>query len=157
MAEFMLLGVPLLFMALAIFEVSMLMWRYITMAQTAQQTAMYISVHGNTCTLNGNTCTIKVSDVATYIQNVGVGLPASSLNITLACTGCTSVTCSPLTTCTSNTTTFPPLANNAVGNNVTVTATYALTNPVYMFWTAKNQGSIGDLTLGATSTQRIVY
>ena len=157
LAEFMLMGIPLMFMVLGVFEVSILMWRYITMAQTAQQAALYVSVHGNTCTQNGNTCTITVANIASYIEKVAVGLPPSNLNITLACTGCTSVSCAPLNSCNGNSDTFPPLSYNAIGNNVTVTAAYAMTNPLYMFWNGKNKVAIQDLTLGATSTQRIVY
>jgi Flp pilus assembly protein TadG len=162
MMEFMLLGIPIVFLTLSVFEVSLMMWQYVTMDQTVQSGTQYISVHGTNCTLNGNNCTITVGNIASYIEGVDVGLDDSKLNITLysgppGATPTTTVTCNPVTTCTGNSTTFPPLTDNAVGNDVRVQATYAMNNPIVMFWPSQTSVSTGVTTLGATSTQRIVF
>ena len=165
MLEFMLMGVPIVFLTFSVFEVSMMMWQYISMDQTVQATAQYISLHGYNCTLNTNNCTITVANIASYIENASMGLDPAKLNITLytascvgnTCTNTSTVSCSPVNTCNSNSTTFPPLANNSVGNDVQVQATYKMYNPIVMFWPSRATVSTGAVTLGATSTQRIQF
>jgi Flp pilus assembly protein TadG len=163
--EFMLMGVPILFLTISVFEVSMMMWQYVSMDQTVQSTAQYISVHGYNCNLNTNNCTITVGNIASYIEATSPGLDPSRLNITLytascvsnTCTNTSTVSCSPLNTCNSNSSTFPPLADNAVGNDIQVQASYRTYNPIVMFFPSKSTISTGDVTLGATSTQRIQF
>jgi len=158
MLEFVLMGVPIIFLTLSVFEASLMMWQYHTMAEAVQIVGQYITAHGIDCTQNGNTCSITVGNIASYVEQTGVGLDPSKLNITLASQNST-VPCNPVNTCTGNNTVFPPSANadNAVGADVTVKATYSMNNPITMFWPGRTTTATGVLTLGATSTQRILF
>jgi Flp pilus assembly protein TadG len=151
-----LLGVAIIFLMLSAFEGSIIMWQYHTMAEAVQVSARYAAAHGLGCTQNGNTCSITVGQIASYIQSTGVGLDPAKLNVTLVSTNST-VTCSPLNTCTSNGTVFPPSGDNSPGADVKVTATYLMSNPLVMFSPGAGASKIGKVTLGATSTQRILF
>lgn len=156
MLEFALLGVVVIFLTMSVFEGSLMMWQYHTLAEAVQVGARYISAHGVDCTENGNSCTITVGNVASYIAQQAVGLNPAVLNVTLT-SASGSVPCDPLNSCNTSTTVFPPSSDNAVGSNVKVTATYTMNNPIVMFWPGVSTKSIGSLTLGATSTQRIMF
>ena len=157
MLEFVLLVVTVIFLMLSVFEGSLLMWQYHTMAEAVQEGARYISAHGVNCTLNGNTCSVSVGTIATYIGNQAVGLDTTRLNITLNSSGST-VSCAPLSSCNANAAIFPPSAYNAVGSSVQVVAAYPMNNPIVLFWPGAASITMGSpLTLGATSTQRIMF
>lgn len=154
--EFTLLGVPIMFLSLGAVEVSLVMWDYHTTAEAVQVSARYISMHGSTCTQNGNSCTITVGNIVSYMESNEVGLDPSKLDVTLTSTS-SSVPCNPLNSCASSTSTFPPTSDSAPGNDVQVTATYAMNNPLVLFWPGAANKAMKALTLGATSTQRIVF
>ena len=155
--EFILMGVPVLFLTISVFEASLMMWQYHTMAEAVQIVAQYVTAHGYNCS-NGNSCAITIGNIASYIEQTGVGLDPSKLNVTIASAN-SSTACRPVNTCTSSSTQFPPATNGDynVGNDITVSATYTMNNPITMFWPSKVSTSTGVLTLGATSTQRIVF
>ena len=154
--EFTLLGVPVIFLITSVVSCSIDMWQFYTMEFAVESTARYIAVHGATCSANGNTCTIKVQDVATFFEGQSPALNTSKVNVTLT-DGSGSTNCNPVTSCAATAAQFPAAANNAVSSDITVKATYPLTNPIAMFWpgTAGMRGA--NFTVGATSKQRILY
>lgn len=154
--EFVLTGIPTIFLTLSVFEVSMTMWQYHTMAETVQVAARYAVLHGESCTENGNSCSITVGNIATSMESTGVGLDPSKLNVSLIGASNT-VTCNPLNTCTSSSTVFPEGSDGAVGNNVQITASYPIKNPFAMFWPGAASVASSDFTLAANSTQRIMF
>jgi len=157
MLEFMLLGVPVIFMTLAAFDASLAMWRYHTMAEVVQVGARYISSHGLGCTQSGNSCTVTVGNIISVITQNGLGLDTGKLNVTLISANA-NIPCNPVSSCTSNTTVFPQTGDNSPGSDIQVSATYPIDNPIVMFWPGTtSMPTTGVLTLGATSTQRIVF
>ena len=154
--EFVLTGIPALFLTLSVFEVSMTMWEYHTMAESVQIAARYCVTHGESCSQNGNSCSITVANIVTTIEGAGVALDPSKLNVSLIGANNT-VTCDPLNSCASNSTVFPEGTDGAVGNNIQVTATYPVKNPFVMFWPGAANVAASDITLGANSTQRIMF
>jgi len=154
--EFVLTGIPAIFITLSVFEVSMTMWQYHTMAETVQVVGRYIVTHGQSCSQNGNTCSITVDNIVTSIESTGVGLNPSKLNVSLVGANNT-VTCNPLNTCAANSTVFPEGTDGAAGNNITVTASYPMKNPFSMYWPGAASVAASDFTLAANSIQRIMF
>ena len=153
--EFTLLGVPLLFITISIVAVSIDMWEFHNLAYSVEQTARYVTVHGATCTQNTNSCTITVGNVATYFKTQALALDPTQV-IVMITDGSGTTTCNPVNSCTGSATQFPNPANNSVGSDVTIKATYILKNPVVLFW-PPNIDTPADFTVGATSRQRIIF
>jgi Flp pilus assembly protein TadG len=156
MVEFVLLALPIIFLTISILEVSLLGWKYHSMAYAIELAGRYACTHGRTCTKNGNACTITVANVANLIAKQAPALDSSQLNVTLT-THASSVTCNPLNSCFSNSSQFPNSTDNGVGLDVTITATYLMSNPLPMFWPGAVGTSGRAFTLGATSRQNIVF
>jgi Flp pilus assembly protein TadG len=152
--EFTLTSVPILFLAISVFEMSLMSWKFHSMAYAVEVAARYASVHGRNCTKNANTCTITVGNLASMIQAQAPQLDSSLLNVTLT-THAAQVNCNPLSTCFTNTAQFPNSTDNGVGLDITIAATYPFSTPLPMFW--EGSGSAGNVTLGATSRQNIVF
>lgn len=160
MLEFALVGIPVIFLIIAVFEVSMIMWQYHTLAEAVAQATRYAAAHGQSCYTSPNSCGITVYNVATAIENQAVGLLPARITITLSTS---SDSYGPFTveSCISpspDTTDFPPNDSSAAaGNPITISATYAIANPLYFFWTGAGKLSAPAYTLGATSTQEILF
>jgi len=159
--EYVFVGIPSLFLTLSVFEVSLGMWQYHTMAEAAQIAARYVVTHGAACA-----CAVTPANIATVVGNEAVGLSAANTNLTLKsasatitctvqnCMNAVSVTCAGAGCPTA---VFPPAADAAAGNNITVILTYNITNPLLMYWPGGVQMSTGSYTLGAQSVQEILY
>jgi len=156
LVEFTMAAIPVVFMTISIFEMSLESWQFHSMAYAIEVAARFACGHGRTCTKNGNTCTIQVKDVANIIATQGPALDSSRLNISLI-THSTTTTCNPLNTCFTNTTQFPSLTDNGLGLDITITAQYPMRNPLPMMWFRNSSLSGNDFTLGATTRQYIVY
>jgi Flp pilus assembly protein TadG len=166
MLEFVLLGVPSLFLTLSVFEVSLTMWQYHTLAEAAATGARYAVTHGSDCSQNGNSCATTAAQVATVIKTAVVGLDPAKVNVTLtpqtgsAIGPYTVSNCSAgnaqATGCTNN---FPPTgATGAPPNTITVNLTYTAANPFAMFWPGAGKGTVQKaVTIGAISTQEIMF
>ncbi len=154
--EFTLLGIPVLFLFTSVVTCSIDMWQFYTLSYAVEMTSRYAGMHGATCTQGTNTCTVNVGNVTTYLTRQAIALDTSKLNVTLT-DGSGSTSCNPVTTCTSGTSRFPAAAYSTVGLDLTVKATYSLTNPIFMFWPGSGGTGPGSFTVGATSTQRIIF
>ena len=153
--EFVLIGIPVIFITISIVEVSIDMWEYHCLAYATEVTARYITTHGATCSANGNTCTIKISDVATYFAAQAIALDAAKVIVKMT-DGSGTTTCSPVNSCNSTATQFPSATYNSVGSDITIVSTYVLRNPLALYW-PPNVDASGTFTVGATSRQRIVF
>ena len=150
--EFAFVGVPMILITVSVVSIALEMWQYSSLSYATAATARYVTTHGASCTQNGNTCGITVGNVASYFANQAMGLSATRLTLTLT-DGSGSTTCNPpYTSCESSTSAFPASSSNSVGSNITIMATYPVTNPVSMFWRASS-----TYNLGATSTQSIAF
>jgi hypothetical protein len=132
------------------------MWQFFTLSYAAAQTARFASVHGATCAPPTNTCLITRAQVAAYFESQALALSAASTTLSMT-DGSGTITCTPVTSCPSDTTKFPATTNNAVGSNLSVTVTYPISNPIFMFWPGAGQVNPATFNVGATSTQEILY
>jgi hypothetical protein len=94
--------------------------------------------------------------VATIVANQAPSLDTSRLNLTLT-TQSGSTNCNPVSSCLSNGTQFPSSADNAVGDDVKLSLTYPISNPIVLFWPGAGSTRAATYTLGATSRQRILF
>jgi hypothetical protein len=159
LVEFAIVGIPAVFLSLTLFWLPVALWRYHTLAEVAQVTARYVTAHGYDCTQNGNTCSITLGNIASYVESQAVGLSKSSLNVKLtAASGDT--TCNPVSSCDSSSTVYPSgSSDGAQGADIIVTVTYAVTNPIYLYW--PGAGTIAPssttYTFSGKSRQRITF
>lgn len=153
--EFTLIGIPFLFMTLSIISVSLNMFQFDSLPYAVDLTARYVSTHGEGCSQNGNTCLLAVSDVVSYFSAQGMGLEMGKVALTLTDSSGT-ITCSPLTSCSSSSATFPATTSNSVGSDFTINARYLLSNPMPMMWGNKSVAA-GRFNVGATARQRIIF
>lgn len=156
MLEFALMGIPTIFLTLSVAEASLAMWQYHTLEECATAGARYVITHGSDCS---GSCSVTVGDVITKIVTTGVGLDGSKLSVTLVSAGTSpnGTTYNPASSYLTSSTTFPPSADAAVGDDITVTVTYKVSNPIAMVWPGGGSMSGSDFTLGATSRQRIIF
>ena len=157
MIEFTLLGIPTVFILVSIISVSIDMWEYQNLAWATDQTARYATMHGVTCTENGNSCTIKIQNLANYFISTASALNSGSVSVSFTDGSGIATACNPVSSCTSNATTFPGSSYNSVGSDVKVAATYNLSNPIALFWPGGGSVSASNFTVGATSRQRIEF
>lgn len=156
--EFTLLGVPLLFLFTSVMACSIDMWQMYTLSYAVEQTARYAALHGSTCSSGSNTCTIARSDVATFFQKQAMALDASVTTMVIN-DGSGEVTCTPVSSCPSSTSRFPSVGHNSpvTPDLVTIKATYALVNPIFMFWPGGGAVHAARFTVGATSTEQVIF
>ena len=144
MVEFMLVGIPLLFLIIAVIQMSLGMWTYNVLANAVDQTARYATV------TSGST----VGGVAQRIETVGVGLLPGKLNVTLASSNAAAVPCSPVSGCIGNSNPWPTGA--AFTDTVTISGTYPFATPFAIFWPSAGPMKLaGNIVLGASSTQLV--
>jgi TadE-like protein len=84
MLEFTLVGIPVMFALISIFEISRGMWMYHTAANSVKAGVRYAIVHGRDCDQNNNNCPTTVSQVARVIQDAGVGLDIAATSVTFS-------------------------------------------------------------------------
>lgn len=157
MVEFVLTGIPLIFIWIGIFWMSFGMWRYHTLQHAAKAAAAYVATHGALyVTQSGSS--IKVADVANVLAGNAVGIPPSEIAATFTANSSTK-SCPQLSTCQSDTTTvWPPTSANTVGTDITVKAVYRFVAPFAM-WTPHN-GSVAfanSYNLPGYSHQQILF
>jgi hypothetical protein len=159
MVEFALAGVASIFLLISTFHLAMGMWNYHTTAYAVHEATRFIAVKGRGCTLPGNNCTATVGTLAQKIKSVGIGVPSDQVVVTLTTDSGAVTTCSPLSSCFTNTTVWPPSANsdNKVGKKVTISAKYRFTSPMLIFWPGNGTTKIGQAWFPATSTQKIIF
>ena len=125
MLEMMLVGILIIFVLIATFEISRGMWMYHTAAHAVRNGVRFAIVHGQNCQYNPpavtNSCGKTQADIAAIIQNAGIGLDPGTTTVTF-CTGlCAS---NPGTTCTLNacdsTNAWPPNGHNDVGDTIEI-------------------------------------
>jgi len=180
MLEFTLVGIPIMFVLISIFEISRGMWMYETMAYAVKQGVRYASSHGYNCTKNGNTCTVNMGPakadctaltaletVATIIRCASVGLDPKTTNITFYTfidpTGkvnqggpCTLETSGAANACPANP--FPPDPQNRVTTyKVEVDMRITFRSALAMFWPGSRPSNFGTFVLGANSADSIQF
>lgn len=152
--EFSLLGIPIIFITIAIVAMGLNMWEFHNLAYATEATARYISMHGVNCQ---STCSLTIQASANFFETQALALDPSVVKVVFT-DGSGPTTCNPVNSCSTNTANFPSQsgAYNAVGGDITVSATYLLKNPIALYWPPDRESS-GDFTVGAVSKQRILF
>ncbi len=164
MIEFILVGIPLMFLLISIFEMARG-----TMAYAIKEGVRYAIVHGENCDpdSSSNNCMVKIQDIAARIRDAGVGLDTSLLTVTFTYTGTRTVPTRTLQAHLADTTTYwpdngagsdPPTdAGSAVGMDLTISAAYPFTSALAMFWPGAGGVGFGVFNMPASSTERIAF
>ncbi len=156
--EFTLVGIPLIFVLISIFEIARGMWIYHTIEYAVTEGTRYASVHGVNCSLPGNSCGVAISDIAKVIQYAGVGLLADQLTLTFTPNRINAPITCPLRDCLRNPTAWPPANDNLPGMDVTISGKYPFSSAIAMFWPGAGSVSVmPTLNLPATSKERIQF
>jgi hypothetical protein len=159
MIEFVLVGIPLIFIIISTFEISRGMWMYHTLAAGVKEGTRYAVVHGQNCSLPPNSCSVTISQIATKIKTAGTGLPADSVTLTFDDAGGNSQSCL-LSTCISsfNTAMWPISTENAPGLKIRITGIYKFRSAIAMLWPgAGGAFSMGTINLPASSRESIQF
>lgn len=161
--EFALVGIPLMFVIVSVFEMSRGMWNYHTLQEAVKEGVRFEAVRGAdlvlnspACTANPDTCGASVNGVATALAGAAIGIPPQYWNATLIA-GTTSFTCAPVSSCFGNTTQWPPTGSNTSGTPLEIFATYQFNSALAMFWPGSQPVTFSTVTLAADSQQAVVY
>jgi len=156
--EFVLVGIPLVFVLISTFEIARGMWTYQTLNYSVKRGVRYTIVHGWNCGQSGNACTVTVGQIATVIHDAALGLDNTRVNLTLTPSSGTAITCQ-LSDCLTNTTVWPPSTANAPGMSVTISATYPFSSMIAMVWPGTRGGAIrfAAVNFGASSNDLMQF
>jgi len=133
--EFTLVGIPLIFVLISIFEIARGMWMYHTLAYAVKEATRLAIVKGRDYINTGGT----VVTVARIVQEIGprgagVGLDPSELNVTLSSEGAADIPCNPITTCAANAAQWPTPGSNGRNRRVSIEASFPFRSALAMFW-----------------------
>jgi hypothetical protein len=168
MVEFTLVGIPVMFVLISIFEISRGMWMYHTMAYAVKQGVRMAIVHGINChntSFNPNNCSTNIAAITAVIQQAAVGVDATKTTLTFTTTG-GSTTCkmggSGSTDCPQLTNEWPPYddagTQDGVGKPIRIDINTPFNSAIAMLFPGSAGqvfGSFGNL--GASSTDYIQY
>ena len=167
--EFTLVGIPLMFAIISIFEMARGMWTYHTLAHAVKEGARFAAVHGSNCAKLPNTCAATVGQIAARVSRHGTGLiPAQVRNFTLE-SQTRKIVCPQLSDCVGDTTLaavyWPANAPGAPrdpggqrGMDVRVSAEYPFQSALAMFWPGAGRTvQFGTYVFPASSKERIQY
>jgi hypothetical protein len=147
------------FMMISIVDLSIGMWQYHTLASALKEGTRSVVGHGRGCTTNGNTCGMTVGSVAQAIATSAIGISPAEMNVTLTTASGAAQSCAPLNSCLSNTTAWPPSANNDdyPGKTITLNATLPYRLALGMLFPGSRSVSFAAVTFSASSTQAIQF
>jgi Flp pilus assembly protein TadG len=151
--EMALVFVPLMFGIFSIFELGRAMWTYHTLAMAVKKGTRVAMVHGARCADASATCPVTVGNLVQTIQQYGVGLDMSVLQLTFSAGG-QDLSCVPANSCSANATAWPPAPYNPVGATITINGKYAFNTVLKSMWPGQTTGTFN---LGAKSTETIQF
>jgi hypothetical protein len=155
--EFVLVGIPIIFVLISVFEMARGMWTYNVLAFAIKEGTRYVIVHGKGCGTAPNSCQATIGQIATQIQNAGTGLLPEDLSVTLTSLN-SSVTCPAVNNCPNPDTIWPPDGGNDLGAPITITGTYPFRSALSMFWPGAGSGiNFGVFTLPASSREIVQF
>lgn len=159
MVEFTLAGIASTILLISTFSLSLGMWNYHTLAYAVHDGTMFAATKGVGCTQSGNSCSTTVGAIAQRFAAVGIGVPSAQVVVTLTTASGANTVCSPLTSCNSNVTVWPPASNsdNQAGKRITISAKYKYQSALLFFWPGQSSQNYGAVWLPASSTQTILF
>ncbi len=155
LVEFTLVGIPMIFLLISIFEIARITWIYNNLSAATAEATRYAIVHGRNCVSSPNSCGRTVADVAGFFRFRAVGLAPEDTTLSLISPAGT-VSCR-LDQCPSNSNIWPPLTANEVGTRVELSAIYTTRSPLSMLWPGGHSVAPFSMRLGATSREPIQF
>ena len=156
MLEFTLVGIPILFVLIGIFEIARGMWAYHTLVFAVKEAARYSIVHGQNCTTAPNACGVTLGQIASRFRDTGVGLAADQCNLTFTAVN-GSINCR-LDQCLAMTGVWPTAPGNAAGQDIQISAVYTFRSAVAMVWPgARTVGTFAAVNFPATAREPIQF
>jgi Flp pilus assembly protein TadG len=157
MLEFTLVGIPMIFILLSIFEVARGMWTYQTLAYAVREGTRYAIMHGKGCA-SPNSCQVTIGNITSVIQAAGVGLDPASVYVTFT-PASGSASTDTMTNQLASTTTWPPSGANVPGQTVSISAKYQFKTFLAIFWAGAGRplNDSGSFWLPASSSEPIQY
>jgi len=157
--EFALAGVAGMTLLITTVQVALVMWNFHTLAYAVHETNRYIASHGRSCTTGGNACAITVANIVSKMKEYALGIPDTTLNMTLTTQSGVVKDCSPISTCAIDSTQWPPVAHldNNPGAPTKITGKVTVHTGIIIFWVGSPGARVGDITLPATSNIPIVF
>jgi Flp pilus assembly protein TadG len=169
MIEFTLVGIPIVFVFISIFEMARGMWVYHTLAYAVKDAMRYAVVHGRDydSASADSPKRNRVVDIADRIRWAGVGLDPRDLTVNLT-TSDGSVTCGPMSSCLpstdpaspgpGNVAQWPAYPGNIRGSTLEITASYRFPSALSMFWPGAGPGMVfGTIFFRANSRERVQF
>jgi Flp pilus assembly protein TadG len=155
--EFVLVGVPVIFVMFSTFEMARGMWSYHSLAYAVREGTRYAIVHGASCSTDPNSCTVTIGQIAGKIKTAGVGLDGSALDLTFTPNTGSAITCT-MNNCLSNNTTWPPSSANSIGTPLTISANYPFRSGIAFFFPgSRPTGSFPAMNFPASSKDLIQF
>jgi hypothetical protein len=168
--EFTLVGIPVVFLLISVFEMSRGMWMYHTLASAVKEGARFAIVHGNDCNLTPSNCAVRIRDVSQQIRAYAIGMPPSEIRNVTFTSRTRTVVCATLASCIDSggqgDTYWPAAAPGAAADAggesmmgwVEVNAQYSFRSAIAMFWPGAGRGqNFGTFDLPASSREVIQY
>jgi Flp pilus assembly protein TadG len=155
--EFTLVGIPILFTLISLFEMTRGMWAYQTMAYSVREATRYASRHGIGCA-SPNTCQVTVGQITSVLKAAGPGIDPSTVTVTFTPASGSAIS-DTMSNLLSNSTIWPPSSANATGEDVKISVTYPFVSILVMFWpgVGKPLNDSQTFYLGASSTESIQF
>lgn len=157
MVELTLVGIPVVFALISIFELARGMWQYHTLAYAVKEGTRYAIVHGQGCAAAG--CRKTIGDVAQQIRHRGVGLVPADVQLEFESKrgGVIRCTLSDCLTRTAASDVWPPAGSDSPGTEVTIRGTYRLRSMLVMMSPVGATGGGYIFDLPAASTELIQF
>lgn len=155
--EFTLVGIPILFTMISLFEMTRGMWLYQTMAYAVREATRYATVHGSGCA-SPNTCQVTIGQITRVLKTAGPGVDPSAVTVTFT-TADGSATSGTMASLLASSTVWPPAGANATGQNVKISVRYPFQSILSMFWPGAGRAVNDSKTfqLSASSTEAIQF
>lgn len=156
MLEFVLVGIPVIFIILSIVEISRGMWAYHTLAYAVREGVRYSVMHGKDCA-SPNTCQVTIGQIAGVIEGAAAGLDPNAVTLTFT-PASGSASTGTMANQAASATTWPPSTANADGQSVKISAVYPFHTFLAIFWAgAHSVADSGTFYLPASSTEQIQF
>jgi Flp pilus assembly protein TadG len=153
--EFALVGIPVIFFMISLFEAARGMWVYHTLAYAVREGTRCAAMHGSGCA-SPNTCQVTIGQITTILKSAGIGLDQATTTATFTPANGSAVS-GTLASLASNTTVFPPAAANAPGQVVQISLVYPFRSILSFFWVRPTGRGVQTFNLGASSAETVQF
>lgn len=156
MVEFIMTGIPLLFIIISVVEVSRGIWIYDTLAHAVESTTRDMAVRGYDCSNYVSGCQQNLGGYSQLFSKWATGLDPSQVAVVFQTVN-HSTTCNPLNTCFNSATAWPPSGDNARNLDIWVSASMPFNSAISMLVFGSAPVPFGKFTLSAKSHQQILF